>query len=39
MIISDAVIFKSAQRLGYEHWEDQIRELDAAMKRVGPDLT
>ena len=38
VIMSDATIFKPAQRVGYiEHWEDQIRELDAAMKRVGPE--
>jgi internalin A len=38
VIMSDATIFKPRQRLGYiKHWEEEIHELDAALKEVGPE--
>jgi internalin A len=36
IILADAKIFKSSQRLKYiKHWEDEIKELDEGMKQVG----
>jgi internalin A len=38
VIMSDAAIFNPVRRLGYvKHWENEIRELDAAMREVGPE--
>jgi hypothetical protein len=36
IILDDAKIYKSAQRIKYvQHWEEQIKELDEAMRTVG----
>ncbi|MEB3213789.1 MAG: caspase family protein [Leptolyngbyaceae bacterium] len=36
VILDDAQIYKPIQRIRYiQHWEDQIKELDEAMKTVG----